>query len=302
MKTPIAFLIFNRPDTTKKVFEVIRQAQPSKLLIVADGPRPDRPTDLKKCADTRAIVNCIDWDCEVLTNYSEINLGCKQCVSSGLNWVFNLVEEAIILEDDCVPHPTFFPFCEELLDRYRNDERIMVIAGDNFQLARQRTKYSYYFSRYPHCWGWATWRRAWKYYDKEMKLWPEIRDENWLDSVLEDPEALEYWTQIFQTTYENRNNSWAYSWGLSCWVQSGLTILPNVNLITNIGFDVESTNTVNRESPLANLPIQEMYFPLQHPPFVMRHAEADRFTQNSVFRNSLLGKVQRKIKKFLLTK
>ncbi|MFM7711944.1 MAG: glycosyltransferase family 2 protein, partial [Microcystis sp.] len=142
------------PDTTARVFEAIRQAKPPKLLVVADGPRADRADDIEKCKAARAIIEGVDWDCEVLTNYSDVNLGCKNRVSSGLNWVFDTVEEAIILEDDCVPDPTFFRFCEELLEYYRHDQRIMVISGNNFQFGKKRTGYSYYFSVYTHCWGW----------------------------------------------------------------------------------------------------------------------------------------------------
>ncbi len=177
---PVAFLIFNRPELTRKVFATIAQAKPSKLLVVADGPRADVPDDREKCSEARAIIGRIDWDCEVLTNYSSANMGCRARISTGLEWVFTNVEEAIILEDDCIPHPTFFRFCKELLTRYRDDQRVMMISGDNFQMGRNRTPYSYYFSRFFHCWGWATWRRAWRHYDIDMELWPSLRDGSWL--------------------------------------------------------------------------------------------------------------------------
>ena len=176
LETPVAFLVFNRPHTTDKVFSEIAAANPRKLLIVADGPRPDQPGEAERCVAVRAIVDRVDWDCEVLTNYSDINLGCKARISSGLDWVFDTVEEAIVLEDDCLPHPSFFRFCEELLVKYRDDERIAQIGGVNFQSGRRRTNYSYYFSRYAHIWGWATWRRAWRHYDVALKAWPLIRD------------------------------------------------------------------------------------------------------------------------------
>ena len=174
LTTPVAFLIFNRPDTTARVFEAIRQAKPPKLLVVADGPRPDRPDDVEKCKAARAIIDRVDWACEVLTNYSDLNLGCGKRPATGITWVFEQVEEAIIFEDDCLPHPSFFRFCEELLNYYRHDERIMVISGNNFQFGRNRTDDSYYFSRYNHIWGWASWRRAWEYFDYDLKLWPKI--------------------------------------------------------------------------------------------------------------------------------
>src|SRR5512139_3287315 len=171
LKTPVAFIIFNRPDTAERVFAEIAKARPPKLLVVADGPRANRSGEAEKCAATRAIIDRVDWDCEVLTNFSDTNLGCKNRVSSGIDWVFEQVPEAIILEDDCLPHPTFFRFCEELLERYRDDERIGMISGDNFQLGQKRTDASYYFSRYNHIWGWASWRRAWRHYDREASAW-----------------------------------------------------------------------------------------------------------------------------------
>jgi hypothetical protein len=299
MKTPVVLLIFNRPDTTEKVFEAIRQAKPPKFFVVADGPRKDKPDGIEKCAAARAIIDRVNWDCEVFTNYSEENLGCKLRVSTGLDWVFSQVEEAIILEDDCLPHPSFFCFCEELLNYYRDDERIMIISGDNFQFGRKRTEYSYYFSRYPHCWGWATWKRAWQYYDIEMKLWPKIRDSNCFKYVLEEPRAFKYWSRIFQSTYDEKIDSWAYRWTFACWLQNGLTILPNVNLVSNIGFGTESTHTVDSKNPFANLPVQEMYLPLNHPPFVIRDNEADKFTQNTMFAIPLTKRLYLKLKKYL---
>ena len=295
MKTSVAFLIFNRPNTTQKVFESIRQAKPPKLFVVADGPRKDRDNEAQNCKAVRRIIDQVDWDCQVLTNYSDINLGCKDRVSSGLDWVFEQVEDAIILEDDCIPDPTFFRFCEELLDYYRNDMRIMAISGDNFQFGRKHTSDSYYFSRYIHCWGWATWRRAWQHYDNEMKLWPTIRQGNWLTSVFENPESIKYWHKTFQAVYDQKINSWAYRWAFACWLQSGLTILPNINLISNIGFAIEGTHTKNSRNPLANLPVEKMNFPLRHPSFIMRNIEADDFTEKNNRPSSLLKRFLSKI-------
>jgi len=298
VKTPVVLLIFNRPDLTTQVFKAVRQTRPAKLFVVADGPRPSRPEDAEKCAMTRAILNQIDWDCEVKTCFSETNLGCKNRVSSGLDWVFQAVEEAIILEDDCVPHPTFFRFCDELLEYYRCDRRVMVIAGNNFQFGRKRTNDSYYFSRYNHCWGWATWRRAWCYYDNDMKLWPNVKEQNWLQDILDDRKAVKTWRNIFQSVYENSVNSWALRWTFACWLQSGLTVLPNVNLVSNIGFGTEASHTTDKSS-LANLPVDEMAFPLRHPPFMIRNHQADQFTQKYIFQQSLRSRLQQKLKKIL---
>ena len=277
LSTPVALLIFNRPKTTEKVFRQIAQARPKKLLVVADGARKDRDGEAEKCAEARAIVERIDWDCELLTNYSDVNLGTKRRVSSGLDWVFEEVEEAIILEDDCLPHPTFFPFCEAQLARYRHDERISMISGTNLQFSRKRTPYSYYFSRYHHIWGWASWRRAWQHYDVRMSLWPEVRDEKWLDDLLGDPKLARGWRQIFEDMYQERIDTWDYQWVFACWMQNRLAIVPNQNLISNIGFGNDATHTRNRHSIEANLATAPMAFPLDHPPYVWPHAEADRF-------------------------
>lgn len=293
VKTPVALLVFNRPDTTQRVFDIIRQMKPVKLLVVADGARKNKADDYEKCQKVRSIIDTIDWPCEVLKNYSDTNLGCKKRVSSGLDWVFQQVEEAIILEDDCLPDVSFFRFCEELLEKYRYDTRIMAISGDNFQFGHRRTQDSYYFSIYNHCWGWATWRRAWQYYDIEMKLWEQVRDDDWLRDILTDHFATRYWRYKLQQTYDNKIDTWDYQWTLSCWLQSGLTILPNVNLVSNIGFDTGGTHHQTRSSPFANMNTEEMLFPLKHPAFTIRDKKADDFTQKTMF--GLLSRISRKV-------
>ncbi|MDZ8054193.1 MAG: glycosyltransferase family 2 protein [Aulosira sp. ZfuVER01] len=300
MNTAVAFIIFNKPDTTAKVFEVIRQVKPPKLLVIADGPRQQYPQDVEKCAAANKILDKIDWNCQVIKNSSDINLGCKQRIVTGLNWVFQQVEEAIILEDDCLPHPTFFAYCEELLDKYRHDQRIMTISGNNFQFGRRRTEYSYYFSRYPLIWGWATWRRAWQQYDIEMQHWLAIRDDNWLQDILDDATAVRYWQKIFQNCYQGNIDSWAFLWTLTSWLQNGLTILPNINLVSNIGFSTEAANTRDIYSPFANHPTQAMEFPIKHPEFMIRDAQADKFTQQTQFHLSLISHLKSLVKKKLL--
>jgi hypothetical protein len=297
LETPVALFIYKRPETTRRVFNVIRQVKPRRLLVVADGPRSHVPGEADACAAARVVVEHIDWQCEVLRNYVDINLGCRQRVSSGLSWVFNNVEEAIILEDDCLPHPSFFYFCEELLVRYRDDERIMAISGDNFQFGQIRTKYSYYFSRYFHCWGWATWRRAWMYYDVDMKLWPEARNSNLLEYILDNRSAVRYWTKIFNDTYLGRIDTWDYQWVFASWLQNTLTVLPAVNLVSNIGFTNQATHTSSSDK-FVKIPAEAMEFPLHHPPYVVRHAEADRFTQRHIYERDLLEKLTVRARRF----
>jgi hypothetical protein len=302
MKTPIALLIFNRPDTTEKVFETIRQAKPPRLLIVADGPRKDKVGEAEKCAVARSVFDKVDWDCELLTNYSDVNLGCKERVSTGLNWVFEQVEEAIILEDDCLPHPSFFQFCEELLEYYRYDTRIMSICGNNYMFGSSRTTDSYYFSRDFHCWGWASWKRAWQHYDHKMNLWLQIRDEGWLKDIFQDSNYVEYWTYILQSVYHQQIDSWAYRWMFSCWIQNGLSILPNVNLISNIGYRDDATHTTKKDR-LSNVDITAMKFPLIHPLFIVPDKKSDDFTQRYRFGMTMLNLWRmrlRNIKKYLL--
>ncbi|WP_199329485.1 glycosyltransferase family 2 protein [Coleofasciculus sp. FACHB-1120] len=299
MKTPVALLIFKRPETTAKVFEAIRQAKPPKLLVVADGPRPDKPGEAEKCAAARAIIDTVDWECEVLKNYSEINLGCGLRPATGIDWVFEQVEEAILFEDDCLPHPTFFQFCEELLERYRDDERVMSIAGTNLLGERKSPEQSYYFSCFGGNWGWASWRRAWKYFDYDIKQWPEILESRFLENYLRVPKYYVFWQKIFQNAYQEQNRScWDYQWLLACWLQHGLKIVPEVNLITNIGFGANATHTFSTENPLGKMKTQEIAFPLKHPPFMIRDVEADTLFQEKFFDNrSLLTKVKNKFQK-----
>jgi hypothetical protein len=301
MQTPVAFIIFKRPHTTEKVFAEIRRTQPKKLFVIADGPRNHVADEAEKCSATRAIIERVDWECEVIKNYSDINLGCAKRVSSGLDWVFEQVEEAIILEDDCVPHPTFFPFCEELLAKYRYDSRVFSISGDNDLFGLKRPNYSYYFSRYNPCWGWATWRRAWQYYDLYIKAWPEIKSQGLLNDILVNPLAVKRWSQIFQSVYDNPLGiTWDYQWTFACFIQHGFGIIPNINLISNIGFGTDATHfNDGKENPYENLPSKPMEFPLQHPPFVIRDTQADNWKENNEYQISFLKLLKQDIKNLI---
>lgn len=300
--TPVAFFIFNRPNHTKQVFEAIRSAKPRRLLVIADGPRCERAGESEKCESTRAILEQVDWQCEVTTNFSNVNLGCKYRVSSGLDWVFNSVEEAIILEDDCMPHPSFFLYCEELLNYYKNDSRIMSITGQNVQFGRNITPYSYHFSRYFHCWGWASWRRAWQHYDLHMSTWPEIGDQV-LNATFCSSRTKHYWQRILQGQYEEKHLAWDYSASFSFWSQNGLHIHPSQNLVSNLGFGVDATNTTSGTNIYSNMKTFEIAFPLKHPPSVFPNIKADTFTQNThynpEFRYRLKEKMKRMIKKYI---
>lgn len=282
LSTPVAFIIFRRPEVTAKVFEQIRLAQPKQLFVIADGPRNEE--EALRCQQARAITKQIDWDCEVYRDYSEVNLGCFIRVSSGLNWVFQQVNEAIILEDDCLPNQTFFTFCQTLLDYYRDDTRIWTIGGNNFQDGKRYSDGSYYFSRYNHIWGWATWKRAWEKYDSELKTWPKFRDLGLLENILEDPREARYWSSAFNNFFtENRVDTWDYQWTYTCWSNNGLSIVPNVNLVSNIGFGEDATHTSSDSGRgVSALPVQSLD-DIQHPTFMIRDVLADRYTFKKLF-------------------
>ncbi|CAM2844101.1 methyltransferase type 11 [Mycobacterium simiae] len=274
---PVIFIIFNRPDNTRQVFEAIRAAKPAQLLVIADGPREDRPGEPERCAITRAIVDEVDWDCQVHKNFAESNMGCQLRISSGISWAFTLVDEAIILEDDCVPSSSFFIYCAELLDRYANDERVMMVSGRNHLFGRMATDDSYYFSRYPHVWGWATWRRAWEKYDAKMSDWPEIRDRKIFDQYFSSILERYYRESILQYVYDGKINTWAYQWFYAIWANSGLCATPARNLVRNIGFDTEATNTkwdliYSAHSALA---AEDLELPLKHPATVLASSDRD---------------------------
>lgn len=276
MEAPVVLIIFNRQDATERVFSEIAKIKPKKLFVIADGPRLDHPDDDRNCSETRKVIEHINWDCEVLKNYSDVNLGCGHRIASGISWVFEQVEEAIILEDDCVPNPSFFKYCEELLKKYRKDERVMTICGTNRLSGLKRGPYSYSFRYLFSCWGWATWRRAWKYFDYEIKLWKELRETIWMLNILSEPRHANYWKEIFDQYYCYKGNDvWDYQWMFACWTQNALAIIPEVNLIENIGFGENSTHFKNGSDPLGIHFTKEINFPLRHPPYIDIELDAE---------------------------
>jgi hypothetical protein len=286
---------------TERVFTEIARARPRQLLIIADGPRPERPDEAEKCAAVRAIAERVNWPCEVLKNYSEVNLGCKRRVASGMIWIFEQVEEAIILEDDTLPHPTFFRFCEEMLEKYRDDERVMHISGDNWLFGQKQIPYSYFFSNYCLSWGWASWRRAFRHYDPEIKLWPILRNTSWLLDVLRDPRAVTHYQNRFDLIHSSIDsiNTWDLQWLFTIWAQHGLSVLPNTNLVSNLGLDrADATHTKGGAKDRRNKQATtKMIFPLKHPPSMIRDGEADQLmfeTIRPLRQTSFYDKMRRK--------
>ena len=281
LETPILFCIYNRPELTAQVFSAIAQQRPKRLLIAADGPKPEKPGDGERVRATRQIVERVDWPCDVETDFSFENLGCKSRMSSGIDWAFQRSERLIILEDDCLPTPEFFPFCETLLERYSDDDRVMMISGDNFQ-QEPRGDASYYFSKWSHIWGWASWRRAWALYDVEMKTWPQVRQQELLRAVCENDFEFEHWKKTFDQQYAGKIDTWDYAWAYSCWTNNGLTILPQKNLVSNLGFGPDATHTTDTASPLQRLPVGQLGT-LSHPTVMARNQLADLDTLNRYF-------------------
>ena len=295
METPVAYFIFNRPNHTKESFSTLRRNKIKKLFIIADGPRQDNLSDLEKCKEVRAIVSKIDWPCETFLNYADSNLGLKKRVGTGLDWVFRQTERAIILEDDCIPNDDFFRFCELLLEEYSDNPKVWAITGNNFQDGIQRGNGTYYFSKYPHIWGWATWKRAWDHYDGEISFY-----DNWINSPdwakkMPDRVEREYWEDILPKVINGEINTWDYAWNACVWRDGGLTATPSKNLVSNIGFGTDGTNTLQSGGIYANMKT-ELLGPIIHPGEVAANHAADRYT----FDNNFGGRNYRQPRKFIL--
>lgn len=274
MCPPVLLLIFNRPDKALRVFEQIRNAKPQRLFIAADGPRKKQEAEQQLCTETRTrILEKIDWDCEVHTLFRTTNLGCKIAVSTGISWFFKHVEEGIILEDDCLPELSFFRFCGELLEKYREHQQIMMISGVNFQ-PKKCTNSSYYFSTYLHIWGWATWRRAWDHYDLTMQAWPEFKEKKALYTLLPKEVAKRRELQ-FDRTFSGNTSTWDTQWLFAVWNNNGLSIQSNINQVINI--DAGGTHTKVYD-PCIMRPSSPMEFPLEHPDQITAHKDADLYT------------------------
>jgi hypothetical protein len=277
-RTPVLLVIFNRPKTTQLVFEAIRQAKPPRLYIAADGPRKHVASDIKNCAEARKIVEKIDWDCKVETFFRNENMNCGVGPSSAFTWFFEHEEEGIILEDDCLPSQSFFWFCQELLEYYRYDTRVMHIGGNNFLNGwRKDNDYSYYFSRSGHIWGWATWRRAWEKFDFNIKNYTKAKQGGFFQYYFLNPTEKIYRLKKFNKTIANKNTDWwDYQWDFARYSNSGLAIVPHVNLVKNIGFGNVATHTTNANSKNSLLEAHNIQFPLNHPPFMIRDVVSDR--------------------------
>ncbi|MGE5426219.1 MAG: hypothetical protein ACM3PZ_04030 [Bacillota bacterium] len=303
METPVLFLIFNRPETTRIVFSAIREARPAKLYIAADGPRAGKTGEKERCIEARSIINQIDWPCEVKTLFRQENLGCKLAISGAINWFFEKEEEGIILEDDCLPDGSFFKYCEEMLDLYRDDENIFMISGNNFYSESINSKWpTHGFVRIPHIWGWATWGRAWKRYSLEMDglesyLKSEAFNKYWKKRVYR-----QFWSEMFNQTVKGEIDTWDYSWAYTLFINNGLSVAPRYNLVTNIGFGL-GDRTLDKRDKRSRMAISPMSFPIIKSKSLVRDENADNYDMDHHCANLYaLKKFLTKFKIFRLVK
>lgn len=301
MNTPLLLIAWRRPSTLSQVIDAIRPVAPNRLYVACDGPNPDRPGEIEKVAATRAVIEReIDWPCHIKRLYSDVNQGCRLGVSRAISWFFEQVEEGIILEDDCVPHPDFFPYCAGLLDRYRHDTRVWSISGNNFQDGQWRGDGSYYFSHYSHVWGWASWRRCWKHYKPDLLTWPALCNSGMLETIFADPTERQYWSAIWQRLLDFREpDTWDYQWLFTCLVNGGLATLPNRNLVSNVGFGPDATHTTSVVDPTV---VAQGLGNLIHPTFILRDVAADRYSFDHHFggRNQqLLPRIKARLRRYL---
>jgi hypothetical protein len=303
-QTPILFIIFNRPETERAAFDEIRKIRPRKLFVVADGPREGKIGEKERCEEARKIIDEVDWDCEVHKNFSDVNLGCGKRVSSGITWFFENVEEGIILEDDCLPDRSFFRFCAELLERYRKEESIMMISGDNFLPSYLlKNDASYYFSNIPHIWGWATWRRAWNLYDFNMHGLEDISKDRPRRKIWGNRQYRRYLTDHFAMVKNGQRDTWDYQWTFAIGKNEGLSVAPKQNLISNIGAGggTHVGDNIKFDSA-ANRPIIPIQFPLVHPNKISENIDMDDYEQKMISKYYILKKWTRRFGLFTFFK
>lgn len=289
--TPVLITIFNRPDKVRSLMATLALVQPTRLFVAADGPRAQVPSDATRCAEARAEAVKVTWPCEVTTSFSETNLGVDAAVERAITWFFENVEEGIILEDDCLPHPDFFRFSTELLARYRDDRRIMMVSGNNFQNGARRGSGSYYFSRYPNTWGWATWGRAWKLYDTKLAELPDFIASGAAARIRPHRKEQRQWIRHFESLRSGKRTPWDAKWVFALWNSDGLSVTPNVNLVQNVGFGMDSTHTTTAERDM-DQKAHGIDNPLIHPETISPDDAADAYLFKTIYEATLARKIR----------
>lgn len=281
-ETPILLMVFNRPDTTRQVLDAVRKVKPKFLYVAADGPRAEKAGEADKCKEVRNLFKNIDWDCKLRTLYRGQNLGCGHGPANAISWFFSNVEQGIILEDDCVPDESFFTYCNELLKRYKGNEKVMHISGNNFLSRKYAGRDSYYFTQYFTAWGWASWRRAWQHYDFNVAFLDGFLNSSKFSNLVMNKKQHDFWTNIAEMVKDGKRvDIWDFQWMFSCWNSGGLAITPAVNLVTNIGFGVDATHTVN-DSKAGYVQAHQLG-DIKHPAKIIRNKTVDKKTFNTYF-------------------
>jgi hypothetical protein len=299
---PVLLLTFNRPTKTALVLDQISHWKIPRLYVAGDGPRPEVAEDVARCQAVRRLIESLDVPYPIDTWFRDRNAGCGVAVSEAISWFFDHEPVGIILEDDCVPHPSFLPYCAELLGRYHDTSEVMSISGNNFLYEREVNPTSYGFIRHPLIWGWATWRYAWQHFDFGMREWPQSRSTNWLSELcLGQRDAVRYWESVFEQTYRNEIDSWAYRWTYACWRQRGLSIIPGMNMVDNIGFGASATHTTSRPAWLDRVRSGDMNFPLEHPGVITQDRAAEGWIDRTIFNTKppLHNRVKHRVKLML---
>jgi hypothetical protein len=291
IRAPVIFLIFNRPVATARSLERIAAVRPASLFVVADGPRASREGEEELCRAARAVIEQVDWDCEVTKDYSDVNLGEVTRVPAAITTVLAQTKEAIIIEDDCLALPSFFRFCDDLLERYRSDPRVMSITGFN-PLGTRATPYSYTYARNPVANGaWATWQRAWQHYDYDLSAWPALRTSRWLEDIVPEADAATLWRAILDGAVSP--SDYGLRWVFNCWTQNALGIVPTRNLVTNIGFGDDATHMRGVGEKFFDVPAEDIRFPLRHPAVIARDRELDERVWEFMYSISPLARRKR---------
>lgn len=280
-KTPVSLFVYNRPDLTAEILKAIGSYKPELLFIISDGPK-NSSSDLHAVSEVRRLCNSVNWPCEVISQYREVNLGSRESITQGLSWVFTYVDEAIILEDDCLPDASFFPYCSTLLDQYRADARIFTVGGFRTEDISETNGNSYYYSKYPCTWGWATWKRAYQGFDPNLAEWSEDTKLPWLTEHLADPFYANYWAYML-TRAKKGSNDWDYAWAYHCWINNALSIRPNINLIRNTGFSSTATHTKDPNHPFGKKTSSACSFPISHPLEIITIPDLEHLLEDLIY-------------------
>jgi hypothetical protein len=295
LETAVALTIFNNPEATQRVFDRIAAARPERLFLIADAPRPTHPGEADLVDYAKRIATSVDWSCQVETNFATENMGPRRRIISGLDWVFSRVEAAIVLEHDCLPHESFFPFCFEVLERYRNHHQIGYITGFNPLADRFPFEYSYYFSRVAHLWGWATWRRSWQQYDEHLSQWPEVKKAGLLHLLFPSRGVVDYWSNVFDNMHsKNWLTTWDYQMVYTAWTRNWVNIVSGKNLIKYIGFVPSALHTKTAD-PGLDLDSCQIDFPLSHPPAITTWPAQEMGVQNRFYARNIFRRLCRRL-------